>query len=174
MPERSNKTKQITPSWKFYFWYYVVGVITVPLLFGIFLLAKAIRGKNRYRYIIKDETITAEDGDYSQKFDLVNVEDVQVEQSWIQQKLGVGLVRIFKEGSEMELLGIENPHSFKEMILAVSSNLKALQQKKPEKKKLVEKPAKQTDKMDYLTGLWQQGLLTDEDYYTEKKHFENK
>lgn len=173
MPDSSNKTKQLKPSWKFYFWCYFFGVLTVPLLLGIVLLAKAIRKKNRYRYIIEDETITAEDGDYSQKFDLVNVEDVQVEQTWIQQKLGVGLVRISKEGSEMELFGIENPHSFKEMILAVSSNLKAMQQKKPETKEPVEKPSIQTDKMDYLTGLWQQGLLTDEDYKTEKKHFEN-
>jgi len=173
MPDRSNKTKQLKPSWKFYFWYYFFGVLTVPLLLGIFLLAKAIRQKNSHLYVIEDETITAEDSDYSQKFDLVNLEDVEVEQSWIQQKLDVGLVRIYKEGSEMELFGIEKPHSFKEMLLTVNSNLKAMQQKKPKKKEPIKNPSIQTGKMDYLTGLWQQGLLSDEDYHNERKHFED-
>jgi hypothetical protein len=29
------------------------------------------------------------------------------------------------------------------------------------------------DKLDYLTGLWQQGLLSNEDFKREKKHFED-
>jgi hypothetical protein len=28
------------------------------------------------------------------------------------------------------------------------------------------------ERMDYLTGLWQQGLVSDDDFEKEKKHFE--
>ena len=172
MLEKSTKKKTLQPSWKYYFWQYLFGILTVPVLLGIFVLANAIRKKNKYVYLIGDETITAEDDNYSQKFDLVNLEDVKVEQGWIHKKLDVGLVRIYKEGSEMELHGIEAPHDFKEMLLKVSSNLKARQEKKPPKKKPAQKPSGQTSKMNYLTGLWQQGLLSDEDYQSERKHFE--
>lgn len=172
MSEKSNKKKTLQPSWKYYFWQYLIGILTVPVLLGIFVLANAIRKKNKHFYLIGVETITAEDNNYSQKFDLVNLEDVKVEQDWIQKKLDVGLVRIYKEGSEMELHGIEAPHDFKVMLLTVSSNLKALQKKKSPKKKPAQKPSRQTSKMNYLTGLWQQGLLSDEDYHNERKHFD--
>jgi len=45
--------------------------------------------------------------------------------------------------------------------------------KKPKKKEPIKNPSIQTGKMDYLTGLWQQGLLSDEDYHNERKHFED-
>ena len=46
-----------------------------------------------------------------------------------------------------------------------------MQEKKTERPEPEHEPGSM-DRMDYLTGLWQQGLISDRDFDKEKRHFE--
>ena len=172
MSTNTSRKKVIHPSAKYYFWLYLAGILLTPILIGLVILWQIRKKQNEYKYVISDQSITAEDGTYSQRFDLVSLENVDVKQSWIHGKLNVGELILHKDGAQMSLKGIESPHELQDMLLTVSANLKAMQEKKhPEPVEKVEHH-ENSDRINYLTGLWQQGLLSDEDYHKERKHFE--
>ena len=168
------RTKQLTPSWKHYFWNYLWGLLTVPA-FGIGLLVIWYyrTQQKKFRYTISDTAITATGEGYSQNMDLVNVTEVSVAQTWIHEKLDVGTVTLQKEGSEMTLLGIEHPERFAEMLETVITTLQARQKKTRPEPRPAPADSGTMDRVDYLTGLWQQGLISDEDYEREKGHFKS-
>jgi len=172
MSKNTAKTKTVQPNWKYYFWAYLAGILLAPVLIGFIILWQTRKKQHQYKYVISDQTITAEDTTYSQKFDLVNLESVEINQDWIHRKLNVGELVLHKEGAKMNLKGIESPLELKNMLLTVSANLKAMQEQQQEEIQEPEKDNTGMDRINYLTGLWQQGLLSDEDYQKEKKHFE--
>jgi len=167
-----SNTKTLKPHWAFYFWSYLTGILLTPLLIGILIILYTRRKQLSHHYILADTSITAKDGDYSQKFDLINLRDASVHQTWIQEKFDVGLVKLKKEGAEMALSGIKHPYKMKDIILTVSTNLKQQRDQKPDPPRKPEPKKMSSDRIDYLTGLWQQGLLSDSDYEKERRHFE--
>ncbi|MDR8390825.1 PH domain-containing protein [Aliifodinibius sp. S!AR15-10] len=172
--ESAEKKITLSPSWKQYFIRYLLSVLAVPL-FGIGLVALYFvrRKQTSSHYIITDTQISSVDSRYHRNLDLVNIEEVTVQQSWINKKLGVGTIVLKTSAVSMELIGMERPHQLKETI----QKAVAIQKKQQEKKRVRKTPDPKykpgsMEKMDYLTGLWQQGLLSDEDFKNEKKNFE--
>ena len=73
----------------------------------------------------------------------------------------------------MVLRGIENPFNLKGMLdKAISAEKKRQQEKKRTEPREPDHDPGTMERMDYLTGLWQQGLVSDEDYEKEREHFE--
>ncbi len=73
-------------------------------------------------------------------------------------------------------MGQPNPENLSDMIsAAIRAERKRIEElNRVEVSPQEEPPSPGTlDKLDYLTGLWQQGLLSDEDFKKEKKHFES-
>ncbi|MFU8812386.1 MAG: PH domain-containing protein [Balneolaceae bacterium] len=170
-------SKQITlsPSWKSQFLLYAAGVLLLPLFgVGILLIYLAYRRHSAVHYRITDRQITAEKDPYSQTIDIANISDATVEQGWLQQKLGIGTILIRTPERSVEMIGQPNPKQLAGMIrTAAEAEKKRLAELRSVQSDQQETPDPGTlDKIDYLTGLWQQGLLSDEDFKKEKKHFE--
>ncbi len=172
--EAQQKKITLKPSWKQYFTGYVLSVLTIPL-FGVGLLALYfVREKHTsVDYTVTDTQISSTDAKYHRNIDLVNVEEVTVQQSWLQEKLNIGTIVLKTSAVSMELAGMEQPVQLKETI----QQAVAVQKEQHKKQDVRKHPAPKykpgsMEKMDYLTGLWQQGLLSEEDYKDEKKNFE--
>lgn len=175
MPNTTEKKSfTLEPSWKQYFLAYLLSILAVPLA-GVGLIALYfVRKKHKSRqYIVTDTQISSVDDKYQRNIDLLNIESVEVHQKWLQQKLGIGTIILHTSASEMVLEGIENPEQFKAILeKAIQAEIQRLQEAKKTKPQEPKYDPGSMDKMEYLTGLWQQGLISEEDYEKERRHFE--
>ncbi len=173
MKNDKNKSFTLTPDWKYFFFAYLLSILTIPIIVGLVALYFVRKRRKSIQYDLTDTQIKAFDAKYQQNIDLVNIQKVEIEQNWLHSKFGIGSLQIHTSVSKMVLLGLERPEDIKEIIERVVDSLQnqseAATQKETPKQKY--NPGSM-EKINYLTGLWQQGLISDEDYEKERKHFE--
>lgn len=172
--QSQEKTIDLAPSWKNHILGYGISVLLIPV-FGIGLIGLywVRRQQKKYSYTFSDTQITSRDDKYQRNVDLVNIDKIEVEQSWMQKKMGVGNVVLSTSASSMILRGMTDPQNLKGLLdKAISAEKKRNQQKQKTKPEDPDRDPGTMERMDYLTGLWQQGLVSDEDFEKEKKHFE--
>jgi len=171
-----EKEKSITfqPVWQGFFWHYLIGIVLIPLFgAGLFLIWYAYRRRSAIRYDIFDHKIRQIDGKDVFELNLRDINEVSVDQNRIEKRFDTGRVIIQANVSSIEMIGMENPESLAGTIrAAVEAEKKRFARQSERKKREPDHAPGTLDKMDYLTGLWQQGLISDEDYLQEKKHFE--
>ncbi|MEX0722660.1 MAG: hypothetical protein WD357_10710 [Gracilimonas sp.] len=166
----TERSITLTPSWKAFFWSYIFSIILIPALIGIILFWKTRKKHRSISYKITDRKITAVDGKYSQNIDLADIRQAVAGPL----RFGVGTVTLKTQGREIDLIGMENPEQIAQSIeKAVEAELKRLEAKKQTKPRETAYDPGSMDRLDYLTGLWQQGLVSNEDFETERKKFEN-
>ncbi len=142
---------------------------------GILILWFVHSKRKKYRYIVTERQIRAKEKNLSQTVDLANIKNLDVHQNFLDKKFDIGDVVLSTETRKVTLLGQTSPQELSDMI---SQAIRAEQKRIQEENKIEESPAEEShapgslDKLDYLTGLWQQGLLSDEDFEKERKHFE--
>lgn len=166
---------ELTPSWKRWFWGYFFGILLVPFFgIGLFVLWKVHTKKNSFIYEVTNRQIKSVDDKLSKSIDLANVTSIDVEQNWLDQKLGIGDLLLTTESRTLRILGQADPNELSNMIAqAVQAERKRIKELNKVKPQPTEHPAPGSlDRMDYLTGLWQQGLITNEEFEEERKHFE--
>ena len=172
--QTSDKTITLQSSWKNHLLGYTLSVLFIPLLgIGLIGLYWVYKRQKKYEYTFSDTQISSRDDKYQRNIDLINIEGVSVQQSWLQKKTSVGDIELETTATSMTLRGIADPFGLKDMLEKAISIQKERQKKKESTKP--EQPDREPgtmERMDYLTGLWQQGLVSDEDFEKEKKHFE--
>lgn len=171
----SDKTIQLKPKTSHFFWEYLAGILLIPLLgLGIFIIYKLIKKQSSITYVISNHDITLIDSKKTDRIVLAEIENIELHQSWTDRKFNTGTLHISAEESSSQMIGLENPIRLKELLLSAAKAEKMRLKKASEKKEQqMDPPSLHLDKLDYLTGLWQQGLLSDDDYLQEKKHFES-
>lgn len=172
--DTQSKTIALEPSWKNYIVGYALSILLIPLFgLGLAVLYWVRKRQKKYAYTFSDTQISSQDDKYHRNIDLVNIDKVEVEQGWIQQKMGVGNLVLYTSASSMTLRGMNDPDKLKGLLKkAIAVEKKRQQQKERTKPRDPEYGPGTMERMDYLTGLWQQGLVSDEDYEKERKHFE--
>jgi hypothetical protein len=175
-PSGQNKPESVTlqPSWKYFFFSYIFSIIAIPIAgLGLIALHFVHRKHQAYRYIITNFRITAIDQKYEHNVDLVDINRIELHQSWFHRMLGIGTLLLYTSASKMEILGIHQPEKYKRILE------RAIQSQIVQQKERPEPPVQDTNyrpgtraKINYLTGLWQQGLLSNSDYERERKYLE--
>lgn len=173
--QSTSKSITLSISWKNHLIGYLLSIILIPV-FGIGLIGLYWVWKRHHRisYRVTDTQITSKDDEYQRNIDLVNIKRVNISQGWLQKKMNVGDITLKTSSTEMVLFGMEKPYHLKELLnkaIAAEKARKHEEENKPEVREPEYDPGSM-DKMDYLTGLWQQGLISEEDYEEERKHFE--
>ena len=172
-----SKSIELKPDWKRWFWGYLLGVLLVPVIgIGLVVLWFVHSRRKSMVYTVTDRQIEYRDKTMSQKIDLANVETLDVEQNWVDKKFGIGDIKLSTSSRSITLKGQTDPQKLSDMIeAAIRAERKRLEElnKVEEEPKEPETNPGTLDKLDYLTGLWQQGLLSDEDFEKERKHFES-
>ncbi|MDZ7771855.1 MAG: PH domain-containing protein [Balneolaceae bacterium] len=174
--DRSPESKSInlSPVWQRFAHRYLLGVLLLPLLgLGAWLIWKTWKEQKARRYRITDRQISSIDVRYHQTLDLSNIEEVRLRQTGFQRWLGTGDLVLETGSSEMVMVGMENPASLKAAIEEAAATLReAMRQQEERKSPEPDREPGSMDRMDYLTGLWQQGLISDRDFNEERRHFE--
>lgn len=171
---KETKTFTIEPSWKHLFIAYVLSIMAIPLAgIGLITLYFTRKKHNSIRYKITDNRITAVDPKYEHNVDLVDIKSISITRDWLQTKLGIATLVIHTSAAKMKLVGIENSSQLKNILdQAVETEKKRQQQRQKTQHKQPEYDPGTMDKVEYLTGLWQQGLISEEDYQYERKQLE--
>ncbi|SMO32695.1 hypothetical protein [Gracilimonas mengyeensis] len=168
MPD-NQKSITLEPSWKAFFWNYFFGVILIPIVIGIYILFRTRKKQKGISYTITNRKITVLEGNYSQNIDLADIRQAVPGEL----RFGVGPITLKTQGREIELIGLENPKGIAASIeKAVEAELKRIESEKQAKPRETEYEPGSMDRLDYLTGLWQQGLMSEEDYEKERQKFE--
>lgn len=172
--KRDTKAIHLSPTWKRFAHRYLLGLLTVPLLgLGLWLIWRTWKEQKEYRYRITDRQISAIDSRYHQTLDLYNIDEVHLRQTAFQRWLGTGDLVLRTNSTEMVMVGMEDPASLQATIReAVGALRDAMSQKQPRERPEPKFEPGAMDRMEYLTGLWQQGLLSEGDFDKERRHFE--
>lgn len=173
--QSDSKSIELTISWKNHLLGYTLSILLIPVLgIGLLGLYWVWQRQHRISYRVTNTRITSRDKEYQRNVDLVSIEQVEVRQNWLQEKLEVGDLELYTSASSMTLFGMENPYHLKGMLeKAVAAQKKQQQSEKERHVREPEYDPGSMERINYLTGLWQQGLMSDEDYKKERKHFEN-
>ncbi len=172
-----EKSYTLKPNWKRYLLHYLICIALIPV-FGLGLFAAAYVFSRHYTsfYHITDDKITiAIAGKEPVSLKIDEIDSTQTEYSRLDSKTGIGtLILTNQQNSEQyRLEGLENPEKLKTLLdLAIQQ-----EQEQKEFREDVDQYAPQhspgtLDPMNDLVGLWQQGLITDEQFEEEKKKFE--
>ncbi len=169
----SNKQTLLQPEKSTYFWWYLLGVLLIPVLgLGLFIIYFKLRELNATNYKITNHTIEVNTPDFTEKTDLANIVHAEIAQRWIDKKFSIGTIRLQTKSKTTELKGIKNPHRISNIILQAAKaerlRLREMKKTKPEKKETAN--AGSIDRLETLTGLWQQGLITNEEFKAERKN----
>lgn len=163
----------LQPERSHYFWKILFGTLLIPLFgAGLFLLYKVHLNRKNTEYQLSDRAITVIRPEHTSALDLTDVQSIDIEQSVTDKWFSIGTL-ILKSGSKtVQLMGIKDPGSISEIILTSAKRLREeLEAERKSKQREPKAPPGVIDKMDYLTGLWQQGLISNEDYERERKYF---
>jgi len=169
----AEKMIELQPNKSHNFWWFVIGVLLIPVLVGFYILFKKLNEISQTHYKITDQQITSVTPNYTETVDIANINKVKIDQRWIDKKFGIGTIQLITNTRKVDLIGLENPQNLSDLILkaAEAERYRIKQQAKKKRENPSTSPGS-LDKLDYLTGLWQQGLISDEDFKKEKKHFE--
>lgn len=170
----AEKKIELQPTKSYHFWWYVIGVLLIPILVGFYILYKKLNELAQTHYKITDQSITSVNSEYTETVDIANINEVKIQQRWIDKQFGIGSLQLITNTRKVDLVGLENPQNLADLILkaAEAERYRMEQQVTKERVETHSTPGS-LDKLDYLTGLWQQGLISNDDYMREKKHFED-
>lgn len=171
----SEKEKQIIlkPSHKSLLWWYMLAMLLIPVFgIGFYLLYRFYTAHQSISYIISDHRITLKDSATTENIDLASIVETEVIKGRKEKLTGTGNVVIKTKARTAMLIGQEKPEQLADLIRrAAEAELQRLDHKPVKKETGSSQNPGTLDKRDYLTGLWQQGLLSDEDFKKEMKHF---
>lgn len=172
---REDRIVRLQPDWKQWFWHWMAGVVLTPLFgVGLILLWRQYRVFRELSVEVTDHEIRISDQKGSTRIPIQSIRETTVHQSWLNRRFNIGRVRLEADNGNFTLEGMNRPKRLATMILNASEQERARLAKMEEE--IAKKPAPpplQTDRINDLTGMWQQGLLSDEDFQREKKHFES-
>lgn len=168
----SSRKTLLHPEKSTHFWWYVLGVALTPFVgIGLIIIYLKYKELSSTTYKITDREIESVSPGYSEKTDLASIKDASVSQSWTNRRFSIGTIQLKTESKTTELRGIRNPRQIADMFLqaaeAERQRIRESQQTRPVHRE--HETAGSLDRLEYLTGLWQQGLITNDEFKTEKK-----
>lgn len=173
MPE-PKKIFALKPDWKYNLFPYIISVLLLPVFgIGILVFIYFYRRISSLNYAISDDDIAITDGKETHTLLLKDIRSVSISKTWAEQQTGLGTLHLQSGESEFQLIGVNQPEDIKDAIeLALASireHLKATQ--KADEGLYPEINPGGLEHMNTLVGLWQQGLISNDDYEAEKKKF---
>ncbi|MGM0506717.1 MAG: hypothetical protein ACQER4_05985 [Bacteroidota bacterium] len=159
--------------WRHQGLFWITGALFLPL-FGLGLLF-LFWGYLRWRqqvWTVYDRHLVLGNGKEPQNVSLVDLERARVTRSRLERQFGLGTLILETESDQWRLPWLRVADS------AADTLNRAIQTMATRKKRKLSRPSaplspQQMDRMDELTSLWQQGLISDEDFDQERRHFQS-
>ena len=170
----NEQTYDLHPDWRLFLTRFALGIVLIPLLgFGIWLIWHYRKKLKGITYRISNSDITITDQHVQETIALADVTGCRVVWPRLLKRFGLGNIAIIHSGGTSGLLAISDP----EPVASVIEDAAASERERMKIREEVERtkpthPSGTLDKKNELVGLWQQGLISEEDFQQEIKKFE--
>lgn len=166
---------ELRPDWKVFLIPYIAGVLLVPVAgLGIYIIYRYWSNWKTMRYMITNSEVIHQHEDRETIALLHEIISCEVSYSRLTTRFGIGTITIRHTAGSMELIGIPDPEPVAELIeLAAAEERERMKMHEETEKYRSQHPSGTLDKKNELVGLWQQGLISEEDYQQELKKFES-
>lgn len=166
-----ERSVTLSPSWKNRFWYYFFGILLLPVGLGLFILIYVWKQQSQTEYILRDRSITYRVPGDEVTLELADIRSTDLKAS----SFGLSDIILRTNTRELSLSGIEDGAAIHRSIdMAIEAELKRLEAEKRAKPRETKYKPGAMDELEYLTGLWQQGLITNEEYDAQRQNLEAK
>jgi len=168
----THKHLILATDWRFYFWHVLIGMLTIPLILGVFVLLWVGIRLHRDSYIIKDDRITIKRTGVDIFVDAIT--QVRLVNPIRRLRKTLYDINLLTNSQVVTLRGIQDARTIKESLELLISIKKQLVDTSSEKKyqQVITHPGS-LERLNDLTGMLQEGLISYEDYLQERKNFED-
>jgi hypothetical protein len=168
-----EKIYTLKPEWKYNLLPYFFSIILLPV-FGLGIIVYWYYNKRivHKKYQITNDKVTEIDNAYIKSIAITEIEALSVTRTWSEQQSNLATLHISGAGKHIALLGIDRVDDIKDALEMAIANEK-LHQSQDDKSKSDYPDVKigGLEQMNNLVGLWQQGLISNEDFEKEKDKF---
>ena len=169
----SDKQLILKTNWRYFYIQIIWGAILSPVLIGFFILLYVYIKIQKQVYIVNDDRILdQQSGDF---ISIDNISEVRTKNRITRFNLTIHNLELVSHEGILILHGIENAATIKETIdqlIAFKNELKESEQKRNAVQ--VKEDPGSLERLNDLTGMLQEGLISYEDYLQERKNFEDK
>jgi hypothetical protein len=173
MNNDDKNTYSLQPEFQHYIIPFAIAMVLIPVFFiGMFIIYYYRTLMRETWYHISNDRITRTFRKKITQILLSEISELNVSYNWLHKKFGLGNVHIRGGGKDIVLEGVSNPVQLMETIQLAADQLNRY-------KRIELNPRSDFDdlktgaaeQMNYLVGLWQQGLITNEEYELERKKY---
>lgn len=169
----SDKQLILRTNWRYFYKQIIWGAILSPVLIGFFILLHVYYRIQKQTYVIHDDRIVDQNSGDSIPIDRI----IEVKKMNRVNKSNGTLydLELVSDSDTLTLVGIENASIIKETIdqlIAFKHELEESERKRNAVQ--VKQDPGSLERLNDLTGLLQEGLISYDDYLQERKNFEDK
>lgn len=174
MPKNS-KMMEYRPNWKIFAKEFIIGIILIPF-FGIGLVVLTYYyvalSKTFYRFS-DDEIAISQSPRYVETILIHELTETQLIKSTVLGRFQTDTLILKTDSATYTLAGIANARFIQKVLeSSISQHQKYNENKQEREKFTTTAPPGSLEKLNDLVGMWQQGLISDEDYFNERRKFE--
>lgn len=165
----------LRPKLRRYWPHYLLGILTAPLAgVGIWWILRIRNRAAAVAYRVNDTGIAFERDGSASVLSLEQITMASVSAPWVARVCGLGDIHIeTADGRTERMEGIDDAETVASLINAATAQARANAAKRPIPPPPLA-PAGSLEPLNDLVGLWQQGLITDEEYDTERRRLEKR
>ena len=165
----------LQPDWKTCIIPIGLGILLIPLAgAGLIVIYIYLRKWKRVRYRITNAYVEHFDGEHSTKIQLSEILSCQTGHNRLEKRFGLGDIVITASQGSIRLRGISQPEPLAELIERAAATERDRQELRREVQQTTPVHSTGTlDKKNELVGLWQQGLISEQDFQQEMKKFQD-
>ncbi len=165
---------ELRPDWRIFLPQYVAGVLLAPLLLGIWIIYVYRRRWFAMRLVVTNSRVEHHTETRTANVMLHEITSCEVRFSGFPARFGLGSILLRHDGETLELPGISDPEPVAVLIeRAAESERDRMRLRASIEKTRPAHPTGTLERKNELVGLWQQGLISEEDYQRELKKFED-
>lgn len=164
----------LRPDWKYNFLPYMFSILLFPVGgVGIIMFSYYVRRLSSREYRITNDAIEISGPEGKKRISISDITSIDLTRSAAERWFELGTLHLHTKTEEVTLLGLLSPIGVKEALEAA-----ILQEEKRQEIKMKSNGDYSNinigglQSMDELVGLWQQGLISEEDFKRERRKFE--
>ena len=171
--QAGGQSYELRPDWRIFLPAYVIGVLLAPLLVGIWIIYTYRKKWLGMRYVVTNSEVIHVSDDLETRMPLHEITACEVRFDGLAARFGLGSIHIRHSAGTQELSGITDPEPVAILIeRAAASERERMKMREEAERYRPVHPSGTLERKNELVGLWQQGLITEEDYQQELRKFE--
>ncbi len=165
---------ELRPDWRIHLPAYVIGLLLVPLLgLGLWIIYRYRQKWLGIRYLVTNNGVIHQADGHETNIPLHEIISCEVRFTGLPSRFGLGTIHIRHINGIHDLAGIAEPEPVAVLIeRAAESERERMKMREEIEKTRPQHPSGTLERKNELVGLWQQGLISEEDYQQELRKFE--